>query len=731
MFIHIGINAPRAHAEGWGDTQYAEGLARAIRQMPGCNAGLLFRGEVPALQNGPAVLLRILGPYLEDPVPGLPNLIWMISPPNLAPSATLARFQAVLCGSAALTRLLQAQGVQAHYLPQATTGEMFHPDRHPAGADEIPLAFVGAHAPRAPRRIVLDAIEAGFEPQIWGPGWEGVVPERLWHGARLEINELAEVYARARVVLNSHMGNMAAMGFMSNRSYDAMAAGARVVSDPVAGFSAPDLPELVQVSGKAALTEVLAPLLSGPPPPREARLALHQRTIACHGFAARAQVIVATARQVWQTGARPEPAFWPGRALPTAAPSPPQLSDPAESDLTTAAAVLNAAEEMLAICRYLEHPAAPPLPPPIPAVRQGVIHPLMADLRAMQALACAAPEARPATDLEGLAAQARRLAEALRPALPTPLALDPQRKAPDHLLERIGRNLPLWHSSPEGFDRDGGKVNLPLWPRQQPPKTFPGVFLHLYHADLAPLFAERLQQMPCDFGLYVSTDTVAKAETIRAALPQAEIRVLENRGRDIWPKLYGFRDAHARHDIVLHLHGKKSLHSGKLDDWLAHILTCLMGSQGEIARILSFFDSIPRLGMVMPGVFRNVLSAAHWGGNRDIARELAHRMGLRDPLPPDNALRFPVGSMFWARSAALKPLLDLDLQPQHFPPEAGQVDGTLAHAIERMLGVTCRAGGYHLLPVLGAESRLHLRFQKQARSNGALRKALEEGAFDG
>ena len=106
-------------------------------------------------------------------------------------------------------------------------------------------------------------------------------------------------------------------------------------------------------------------------------------------------------------------------------------------------------------------------------------------------------------------------------------------------------------------------------------------------------------------------------------------------------------------------------------------------------------------------------------------------MGLRDPLPPDNALRFPVGSMFWARSAALKPLLDLDLQPQHFPPEAGQVDGTLAHAIERMLGVTCRAGGYHLLPVLGAESRLHLRFQKQARSNGALRKALEEGAFDG
>ncbi len=79
----------------------------------------------------------------------------------------------------------------------------------------------------------------------------------------------------------------------------------------------------------------------------------------------------------------------------------------------------------------------------------------------------------------------------------------------------------------------------------------------------------------------------------------------------------------------------------------------------------------------------------------------------------------------------MQPLLDLNLRSEHFPPEAGQVDGTLAPSIERMLDVTCRAGGYHLLPVLGAESRLHLRFQKQARSNGELRKALESGAFDG
>lgn len=151
-----------------------------------------------------------------------------------------------------------------------------------------------------------------------------------------------------------------------------------------------------------------------------------------------------------------------------------------------------------------------------------------------------------------------------------------------------------------------------------------------------------------------------------------------------------------------------------------------------MSRILSFFETIPRLGMVVPLTFRQVLGAAHWGDNKDIARELAFRLGWPDSaLPEDGALRFPVGSMFWARVAAIRPLLDLALTPDHFPPEAGQMDGTLAHAIERMLGVVCQAGGYHLLPVAGAATRLHRGHQRRYASNGALRAALEEGAFHG
>lgn len=260
----------------------------------------------------------------------------------------------------------------------------------------------------------------------------------------------------------------------------------------------------------------------------------------------------------------------------------------------------------------------------------------------------------------------------------------------------------------------------------------PGVFLHLYYHELGPIFARRLAQINAPLAIYISTDQEAKAAALRADFPDAEIRVMDNRGRDIYPKFYGFADVYPRHDLILHLHGKKSNHSGKLEEWLAHNLDCLLPPGDQINRILSLFQAIPRLGLIAPVVFQPVVSAAHWGANTEIATELALRMGLRAAdLPGNEALRFPVGSMFWGRRAALQPLLDLALRPGHFPPEARQTDGTTAHAIERMIGVSCQTSGHRMISVAPHGSALYARFRQSYNSNGALRAALEAEAGDG
>lgn len=670
------------------------------------------------------MLIRIVGPHLEEPPPDMPTILWLISPPNIAPLAMLARYQARFSASAALAGFYNRLRLTTGFLPQVTETRHFRPDRSKGSAPDIPVLFVGGLAERADRQLVFDAIAAGFEPQIWGPGWQGKVPDHLWRGARLDYQELAETYARARVILNCHMPRMAQLGFMSNRSFDALASGACVVSDQVKGFAAPDLPELYQVSDGPALASCLAQILARPRPTPAERGALHARVVARHSFDQAAAVLCDSAARLLQQGGQPSRHRWQVRA---AGNGPPKLTDPAVSAPETRNALGAAASEILALADHLADPMAARPTAPAKGPSEGVIHLLMADLRQMQQIALLGDPVAAKAQINTIAAGARRVAEALADGLP-PLGFRPAPASADFLLSRIRDNRPLWAHSPEGFEKEVGKSSVRLWDKrsQSAPERDIGVFLHLFHDDLAPVFAERLQVIDAPYRLYVSTDAKEKAARIAGILPRAVIRILPNRGRDILPKLYGFGDVYAEHDIILHLHGKKSPHSDRLDDWLAHIFDCLLGSKEEVNRILSFFASIPTMGIVSPVAYRMVLKAAHWGENYEIARELAWRMGMAMPLPSDNALRFPVGSMFWGRSAAIRPLLDLGLGPQHFPPEAGQLDGTLAHALERMLGVTAIAGGYHIQPVSGRNSRQHVRYQRRFASNGELRRALED-----
>ncbi|NEX44812.1 rhamnan synthesis F family protein [Pseudotabrizicola algicola] len=759
--LHIGLNARRANAESWGDLGYARCLAAAFERI-GHDCTLFFRDERPQLSGRDEVVLRIVGPHLDDPVPGVPNLLWIISPPNHAALAHLARYQAVFIASATLAARCSALGQEARFLPQATDPALFNPEARGGYPVDLQVSFVGNLAPRVPRSAVLAAIAQGFDVHIWGQGWEGAVPQRHIRSERLEIDGLAQVYARSAVVLNSHMSNMAELGFMSNRSFDALACGAQVLSDRVQGFADESLSALVQVDAPADVGPALSALLSAQPDRRHIAGLMRSR----FSFAARARILADAAQQLLALGMRAEPAFAPRPAHPLRGDVLRlELTDCPETDAPDLAAWLDGLmqQHRLEVTLHLTDPSTTPEGMSVEMAmqraafavlrigavmarrssfaalnvraapseaRSGVIHAAMIDHREAQAAALA-PDA-PATlaVLERVCARARRLLDCADDML-----LD--LAAPDTLLDpvqariRLLGNRPFYPHTPEGFSRDRQKRHLRLWPRNSGVRIDRpiGVFLHLYYADLAACFRDRLQALDLPHRLYVSTDSDDKAAQIAAVLPSAKVRVVANRGRDVHGKLCGFADAHAGHDLVLHLHGKKSPHSGGLDQWLDHCLTCLLPSREEVLRIVSLFQSIPDLGMVAPLTFRSVLAAAHWGDNLDIARELVARLPAPCALPADADLEFPVGSMFWARRLVLQPLLGLGLNSGHFPPETGQVDATPAHAIERLFGVLCQASGHRMIRVAPASSTQHKSRQIAARRNEDVRKALQEGQF--
>jgi glycosyltransferase involved in cell wall biosynthesis len=222
---------------------------------------------------------------------------------------------------------------------------------------------------------------------------------------------------------------------------------------------------------------------------------------------------------------------------------------------------------------------------------------------------------------------------------------------------------------------------------------------HFYYPDLAPELAERLKANRTKCDLFVSTDTEAKAETLRRDLTGhgglVTVRVMPNLGRDIGPMLTGFRQeiCHGAYDLWGHLHGKKCAltDSAMGDAWRKFLWDNLIGGKNPMLDIaVAAFASDPKLGLV----FAEDPHLVGWDGNRKKAEALAERMGLSRELP--EFFDFPLGTMFWFRPHALRRLLALGLKWEDYPKEPLPYDGSLLHALERIVPFVTASESYGL-----------------------------------
>ncbi|MCC3245481.1 hypothetical protein LG047_09130 [Methylocystis sp. WRRC1] len=226
--------------------------------------------------------------------------------------------------------------------------------------------------------------------------------------------------------------------------------------------------------------------------------------------------------------------------------------------------------------------------------------------------------------------------------------------------------------------------------------------VHGFYPEIAPLVLEKLKNVTGPVDLFFSTDTQEKKRALEDVCRdwpkgRVEIRICPNRGRDIAAKFFGFRDVYADYDLFIHLHTKRSPHGGAaLARWRDYLFDNLLGSPEIVNSILSLFDD-PKIGVVFPQHLFELRGILNWGYDYDHARALMKRMGVE--IDKNLVLEFPSGSMFWGRSAAFRPLLDLDIDFDDFPEEGGQVDGTLAHAIERSLLMIAESRGFEWLKV--------------------------------
>ena len=87
------------------------------------------------------------------------------------------------------------------------------------------------------RPVVRAALDAGLPLTLHGDGWADLVDPALVAGVHVPNDALGPLYASAGVVLGDHWDDMRTLGFVSNRTFDVLATGARLLSDDVAGLS--------------------------------------------------------------------------------------------------------------------------------------------------------------------------------------------------------------------------------------------------------------------------------------------------------------------------------------------------------------------------------------------------------------------------------------------------------------------------------------------------------------
>ena len=222
---------------------------------------------------------------------------------------------------------------------------------------------------------------------------------------------------------------------------------------------------------------------------------------------------------------------------------------------------------------------------------------------------------------------------------------------------------------------------------------------HFFYPELAyDLFGRfGMNATVCD--VVLTTDTDEKAAMLRRAgrfhAGAVQVIVTPNRGRNFGPLLEVLQHPEfgvdGGYELFGHVHGKRSTAvAGDLGErWREFLWDNLIGMVDApmVDTVAQAFAARPGLGLV----WAEEPHLVGWNENRAWAERLAPRLGIEGALPA--YFDFPLGAMFWARPAALRPLVALGLGQDDWPEEPVPYDGTVLHALERLVPFIAEAAG--------------------------------------
>ncbi len=214
------------------------------------------------------------------------------------------------------------------------------------------------------------------------------------------------------------------------------------------------------------------------------------------------------------------------------------------------------------------------------------------------------------------------------------------------------------------------------------------IVVHAFYPDVFEEIAKYIIDISQSIKLFVTTtehNKIIIKEIASKYSLDVDIIIVKNKGRDMLPflKVLPIIKA-AGYPFILKIHTKKSKHRADGEIWRSDLYEKLLRPE-RFEKALSVLSTNLNIGVVGPEG-HIVDMNTYWGSNKHAVLNLSEKMNVAK----EEVLRVPfvAGSMFYARTDALECLLELGLTDDDFEEESGQIDGTLAHAIERLIGVS-------------------------------------------
>lgn len=226
--------------------------------------------------------------------------------------------------------------------------------------------------------------------------------------------------------------------------------------------------------------------------------------------------------------------------------------------------------------------------------------------------------------------------------------------------------------------------------------------IHIHYSNSIQAIAKIINFFPegTDIFITVTSNTLKnRAISVFNGLKKSCIVYeVPNLGRDIKPFVFLLREVinEKKYDLVCKIHGKSSkdnpynLNYGSI--WRDFMIENLAGSKEVVNKIVHSFAADQKLGLVYSPAPFSVFPYLRWAENWTYVSNFSDALELKEDRPLQH-LEFPAGSMYWARTEALKSLLDIfdenKVADEPLPP-----DGTYLHAVERLITNLILAQGY-------------------------------------